>query len=242
MNAPQGIRTLPIVSELRVTSSTGAAVHLWLGDSRLESADEAFWRSLDEADRKYVQAAGTPEVTRQRLLSRAGLRLVVAETLDLSPGEVPVVRTELGAPRLSLPDAPAVSTSHSGPWIVWAVGSAPFGVDVECPRPGWDWEEVSDICFSPWEAARLRTIPPAERAARCLRLWALKEACLKATGRGLRIAPESFSLWWREGRAMLAEGGGDFFRGEWVFAEFDLPGGTAGAVAMRGARGCGVAA
>lgn len=78
------------------------------------------------------------------------------------------------------------SLSHSGPWVVCALAPhARVGVDIETYRP----LELDGLrpYLSPAELARIvRDATPDREALRC---WSLREAVLKADGRGL-LAPE----------------------------------------------------
>lgn len=79
--------------------------------------------------------------------------------------------------------------SHSGPWVVLAVGEAPVGVDVECFREDRNLEALARRCFTESEQAFV-----GSSQERFLRVWTAKEAQLKQDGTGLRIPLNSFSV------------------------------------------------
>lgn len=123
----------------------------------------------------------------------AGLLLQKALSDAKLPRDVQIAEGAHGKPYL--PDAPAFhfSLSHSGNTVACAVGSRELGCDVQCigdykPR-------LAERFFSPGETAFLKAQPtPAQEAAAFFRLWTLKESYLKATGLGLSLPLNSFSI------------------------------------------------
>ena len=91
-----------------------------------------------------------------------------------------------GKPSLTA-GAPCFNLAHSGDWVLLGVGDRPLGVDVERLRT-----------ISP--ALARRQFSPAEQAwaegdpARLLALWTARESVMKATGRGITLAPEDLEI------------------------------------------------
>ena len=79
--------------------------------------------------------------------------------------------------------------SHSGRWVVLAMGDRPVGVDVECFRQNRNVEALAKRQFTPQEQ---RFVGSSQE--RFLRIWTAKEARLKWDGTGLRIPMNSFSV------------------------------------------------
>lgn len=76
----------------------------------------------------------------------------------------------------------ALAVSDSGPWLAVAVGlRGPLGLDLECVRPLRRREALLRRCFAPSEQALLAGAD--DRLV--LRFWTLKEAVVKAHGRGI---------------------------------------------------------
>lgn len=67
------------------------------------------------------------------------------------------------------------------------------GVDVECLSRNLNASELAQCFFSMNEAAWLDSLPANQIQAGFIRLWTLKEAVAKATGRGLQLDFRSFS-------------------------------------------------
>ncbi|MFP4398207.1 MAG: 4'-phosphopantetheinyl transferase family protein [Desulfonatronovibrio sp.] len=86
-----------------------------------------------------------------------------------------------------LPDLPDFyfNISHSGKWVVCAVGDCPLGVDIEQIRK--DMMDVARRFFSSSEQNFLRTIPEENRQSAFTELWVLRESYMKATGSGLSM-------------------------------------------------------
>lgn len=117
--------------------------------------------------------------------------------------------------------------AHSEDVGTCAVATAEVGVDVEVverERPA-DWSAVAERFFHANEIAVVRKAPAERGWLEFLRIWTLKEACLKAAGVGLLTDPRSFSvgpvLAGREDVVTLAGG-------EWLARELE---GVPGAVA-----------
>ncbi len=87
------------------------------------------------------------------------------------------------------PEAPGVffSLSHSGGYALLAVSDGDVGADLERVRPAP--ERVSARVFTPEEQRWLEA--GCDHDARFFTLWTLKEALLKACGRGLTLPLQS---------------------------------------------------
>lgn len=83
------------------------------------------------------------------------------------------------------------SISHSGEWVVCAVGAVPLGVDIQVERP------VRPAVFralSAAEQAELDGLEERERLPAFFDVWCLKEAYSKAIGLGLQARFRDFSV------------------------------------------------
>jgi 4'-phosphopantetheinyl transferase len=107
-------------------------------------------------------------------------RRVLAGYLDRSPGSLGIVRGRHGKPALA-DDALAFNLSHSGDWGLLALArGCALGVDIERPRLVSRRGSLLARCFSACERTWV-----GEDDARLLRAWTLKEALVKAHGRGI---------------------------------------------------------
>lgn len=124
----------------------------------------------------------------------AGAGWLLRQALDwwgVPPAQQIFTQNAWGKPELLGRAQPQFSLSHSGPWVLCALGDAPLGVDVEGPRCTM---QMARRFFHPREAAFAEALPPAEQAEALYRLWVAKEAFLKAEGTGLHRPLSSFCV------------------------------------------------
>lgn len=88
-----------------------------------------------------------------------------------------------GRPAFRDPGLPDFSISHSGDWLWLAVGEPTLGLDVEQQRPRRNLQKLMAHVLSARELAWVAVQSDELRAF--YRLWTLREAVLKASGRGL---------------------------------------------------------
>ena len=146
---------------------------------------------LERFDRYQVQHRRNDLV-----LSRVMLRLVMDELGLGRDGDFELAVDANGKPHaLSRAGRPALylNTSDTAGMITWAFSrQGPLGCDVEWV--GLDKDAIAESHFAPPELAGYRALAGAERTRRFYELWTLKEALLKADGRGLGIPLDSFSF------------------------------------------------
>lgn len=132
------------------------------------------------------------------LVSRALVRSVLSRYVGVPAGDLAFTADLHGKPRLCpslcLATPCDFNLSHSGTMAILAitVGSS-VGVDVETLARDVQIEQLSRQ-FSTTEAQELRSCTGSVRARRFWEMWTLKEAYLKATGRGLTVPLSSFSF------------------------------------------------
>ena len=116
---------------------------------------------------------------------------------------MPLVAGPHGRPELAAgahPAPPSFNVSHTEGVLAFALAERVVGVDVESFRSDPEPLEIGRQVFSPRELAALAGVDPAERRLRFRRLWAIKEAYIKARGLGM-VLPL------REVTCEVAEGG-----------------------------------
>ncbi|OPX64925.1 MULTISPECIES: 4'-phosphopantetheinyl transferase superfamily protein [unclassified Methanoregula] len=114
------------------------------------------------------------------------LRLVLGRYLHIDPALVPLVTGENGKPGIRLPeDTPPLSFSfsHSREMVALAVAARPgVGIDIVQPDERYPVQEMMDYLWSPEERTEMRKIPEERQREMFFKVWALKEALLKAWG------------------------------------------------------------
>jgi len=88
-----------------------------------------------------------------------------------------------GRPAFRDPGLPDFSISHSGDWLWLAVGEPTLGLDVEQQRPRRNLQKLMAHVLSALELAWVAA--QDDELGAFYRLWTLREAVLKASGRGL---------------------------------------------------------
>lgn len=100
--------------------------------------------------------------------------------------------------------APALSLSHTPGLVACAVSfSEPIGIDLERLDRAPRLSRLSRRVLSKDETTHLAQLPAAERPARFLTLWTLKEAYVKARGEGLTLPVRQASFTMTQGQATV---------------------------------------
>lgn len=162
----------------------------------LAAAASAYERCVDllAADERERGALYRFEADQRRFaVTRAALRLVLADA-GLGPPEcLTIVAGAFGKPELAQQSPLRFNVAHSGEVAMVALAEGrEVGVDVEQVRPRPDLRAVAARFFAPAESAAIAALDGAALEEAFHRCWVRKEACVKATGHGLRTAFDSF--------------------------------------------------
>lgn len=168
---------------------------------------------------------------RREAASRGARRRLLAEYLGRPASELRFGVGEHGKPELLGEPRLEFSASHSGGWALLVVSAAGrVGVDVEQFRP-LEMADVAQRYFHPDEVREWRALP-AERATEgFFRLWTLKEAYVKALGRGLSKSLHSYRLSAGTEPALLSCDDDAEAAGRWSLLTFHVETGYAAALA-----------
>lgn len=146
------------------------------------------WLSADERARAARKVR--PDDRRRYEVAHAALRFLLGEAVGASPPTIELRAGPFGKPRLVGPSACSFSLSHSdGVALVAIASGCAVGIDVERRRTVPDAIELADEHFASSERDELVQQGASARDDVFLRTWTRKEACLKAIGYGLSIAP-----------------------------------------------------
>ena len=131
---------------------------------------------------------------RRYTVARAMLRVLLAGHVGMAPGEIPFQVGPHGKPYVA--DAPVhFNLSHSGERAIYAISrSCVPGVDIEFIDRTIDHDGVAQRFFSAREFSELRRIPAAGRKRAFFACWTRKEAVMKATGDGMRMALDQIEV------------------------------------------------
>jgi 4'-phosphopantetheinyl transferase len=172
-------------------------VHVWTID--LETAPRGGLRVLDAAERKRAERFVFDGDRRRFVASHAALRGILGGYLGAAPVELSFATSPFGKPFLEKASNAVdlrFNLSASGDVALVAVAlGREVGVDVERERPGFDVLDMAEKFLSSEEAAGLAAVEDAAgRTSAFFGVWAAKEACIKAVGKGLSMSLESFSV------------------------------------------------
>lgn len=111
----------------------------------------------------------------------------------LEEGSVMYEIGEWGKPSLKNHPDIHFSLSHSGDYAICSIGNRPVGNDIERIKAGR--LKVADRFFTPEELKFMYAAQEeAEIVQRMFRIWTMKESFLKATGRGISLPLNNFSI------------------------------------------------
>jgi 4'-phosphopantetheinyl transferase len=162
-------RTTPwlALEDLDRSPALGDSLHLW-------------WLPLDAGVAPGAEPRGA-----KRRLARQWLLRILGRYLGWAPEQIILATEAGGRPTLSMPDAPfEFNLSHSGERMLLAIGRWRCGVDVEWLGRTRDFPALARHVLGAAELEWFKALPASEQQRGFIRLWAAKEAALKALSRG----------------------------------------------------------
>lgn len=169
-----------------------APVDIWrfrdLAQPDLQSACAAV---LSGEEREHLARLRIDKVRRRFVVSKGGLRRVLAHYLQAPPQDLILGRGPQGKPYLvnaaGQPDCRLrFNVSHTDEIVVIAVSQfQEVGIDIEEFRRESDFDAIAERFFAPMEREAVRAAQGDAKAAVFLHIWTCKEALLKVTGQGI---------------------------------------------------------
>lgn len=172
-------------------------IHIWgihLPD--VSGQLDALHTVLNEAEQKKAARFHRDSDRESSIAARGALRVLLSGYTGIPAAAIEFRYSETGKPALVSPafsqlpsrqhagDTVAFNVSHSGKWVVLAIGrNRCIGVDVETIRRDMDVMTVASRYFTPEEAALIANSD--DQHATFFNLWSRKEAYVKAIGSGL---------------------------------------------------------
>lgn len=174
-------------------------VAVWLASLELDSQRLGKLERALSADEIARAARFYFERDRQRFVARRGiLRAILASYLETDPSALRLKYNEFGKPSLDgSREARALSfnLSHSGALALIAVAiGRDVGVDLELIDSSVSSDDAARRFFAASEIATLEALPPSSRLAGFFKIWARKEAYVKALATGLSMRLDSFDV------------------------------------------------
>ena len=176
-----------------VRLQAGSDCELWLVELQVQP-DNKMRSWLSESEHRKAARLVFERDRRRYVVAHAMLRHLLAVRMAVHPAELCFSEGAFGKPELGRIEACAFNLSHSEDLAVVLIAQqGEVGVDIEMLRPMPDASALADRNFSHAECIDLRAVEPAARDQAFLTGWTRKEACLKAIGSGLSIAPDTFA-------------------------------------------------
>ena len=142
---------------------------------------------IEEEDRKQILRYQFRQDRQRSLLGHLLSRYAIIQEYALTNKEIQIRRHAYGKPYIKDYSQIHYNISHSGEWVVVAIGKSPIGIDVENRRE--DWDLIGERVFS--ESEKYWSQNSYKRKAI---LWTIKEAYVKYLGIGLSKSLNSFSI------------------------------------------------
>ena len=209
-------------------------LHVWHGVIEAHPAPDG----VTPAEAARARRMGSARRRREFIACRGALRRILAAALGIEPLAAPIVEGAHGKPALASggPAPLGFNVSHSGGRFVIALarGAGP-GVDVERVRPRRSLALLARRFFSPAEQRAVAAAPDPTEAF--YRVWARKEAIIKADGRGVALGLDRFDVSADEPRPALLharwDGAAEDEAAHWSLFALDAGADYAAAAAVR---------
>jgi 4'-phosphopantetheinyl transferase len=178
-------------------------IHVWLvkPDVITESALlRQYWQLIDAEESARIKRLRRRQQQHNSLLSRVLVRYVLSQYEGLQEQQWRFVSTAQGKPVAVYPAGYhgrqlQFNISHTQGLIVCAVSvTQAIGCDVETTKRQNNWQGIAQHYFSDDEQAHLFSLPKVRQRQRFFDLWTLKESVVKASGLGLAIGLDSFTM------------------------------------------------
>lgn len=155
---------------------------------------DTWWMPLSPGERDRADRYRRDDDRRRSVAGRHLIRTTLAPLLACAASAVPIAIDRHGRPVVD--GAPAFSLSHAGDQVALAVApvgvALTVGIDIEVVRDDIDPLALGRRVFAGAELTALQSA--GDRIALFFRLWTIKEALLKAAGRGLSIDPRTVRI------------------------------------------------
>jgi len=163
------------------------SIHVW--SARYKDLEPHFRILSDMISREEQETASTFRTTadaKKYIIRRGILRSILAHYTGHTPEMLSFIITENGKPELD-PDCASAEVSfnlsHSSESILIGVTKKRrIGVDIVPMDASYQFQDTAEYLMTPAEKVFLKRIDPARRYQVFFRIWAAKEAIIKATG------------------------------------------------------------
>ncbi|GGE88555.1 4'-phosphopantetheinyl transferase superfamily protein [Stappia taiwanensis] len=153
---------------------------------------------LDPQERRRAGMLRSAALRAEYVLAHGLLRHLLSWTFQVPARSWAISADAAGRPHIVSPHPHrdvAVSLSHTRGFVAAAIARGfRVGIDAERRDPSRSQLDIADRFFASHEAARLRSLPQHRTNSEFTALWTLKEAFVKAIGKGFAQPLKSFSF------------------------------------------------
>lgn len=144
-------------------------------------------RFLSADERERAKSIADEQARMRFVVGRDGLRSILASYLTCPADTLAFAVGEHGKPVLNGYSL-AFNVSHSGDhWIVAVSNLSTVGIDIEIIEPRAALTAIGRRCLADSEFEGWQLMADDERLVTFFRLWTIKEAFVKAVGRGIAL-------------------------------------------------------
>ena len=155
--------------------------------------------------------------------SRIFVRSLLGKYLRLSPRLIQFDYSKFGRPQLPLHYQLDFNISHSGKYVVVALGSRMrVGIDIEFMNPKLEVSKLANTAFSKSERDFLVKMQNEKRTLAFYRCWTRKEAILKAIGKGISDGMQNFEVSMDANARILSSDLPLLQKREWSLSSFEF--------------------
>ena len=175
-------------------------IHIWMAapDEIDDAALSDYQTLLSETEDQQWRRFHFEKDRRLHLISRALVRTTLSGYTGAEPRAITFSENKYGKPEISAPERRHIrfNLSHTQGLILCGIAlTEDIGVDVECPgNRDPEMAEIAQRFFSPAEARDLADCPKEMQKNLFFHYWTLKEAFIKAMGRGLSLPLNQFAF------------------------------------------------
>ncbi|MDD5936535.1 MAG: 4'-phosphopantetheinyl transferase superfamily protein [Clostridiales bacterium] len=155
-----------------------------------ESEYESFLALVSEEKREKMRKKHRNNSDINSIIGEVLARYAIRKRIGIMNSEIHFSYRDHGKPYIIGMEQLSFNISHSGDWVVCAVGNQEVGIDIEKIKSSR--VKVAKRFFTKAEYGDLIEQPEAQQATSFCKLWTLKEAYLKWSGKGLTEPLDSF--------------------------------------------------
>lgn len=164
-------------------------IHFWVLDNNELQSKRIYFESLlncDEVEKAYSFIQTKDTLT--SIVSRAGLKIILAKYCEVKAKDVKIERDTKGKPYWADPECGEIefNLSHSNDITLIAVTRGDIiGVDCEYVRSFNEMDNVAEDIMSDEELEYYNGLKDADKKCFFFRVWTMKEAYYKCEGMGI---------------------------------------------------------